>query len=74
MVDKDVVEEFLTEELSDAGIDVPQDIDMSALSETFSIYVADDYYEWLKDNFRSFFNSCDPDWDWVRSRLAKNLG
>lgn len=26
--------------------------------------------EWLKDNFKSFFNHGDPDWEWIRGRLA----
>jgi len=74
MLDSSVVEEFLTEELGDAGIDVPQDIDMSALVETFSRYVENDYYEWLKDNFKSFFNHYNPDWDQIRGRLADVSG
>jgi len=31
-----------------------------ALVETFCKYVEDDYYEWLKDNFKSFFNYGNP--------------
>jgi len=47
---------------------------MSALVETFSKYVENDYYEWLKDNFKSFFNRYDPDWDRIRGRLADVSG
>ena len=25
--------------------------------------------EWLKDNFKSFFNHGDPVWEWIRGRL-----
>ena len=32
----------------------------------------DDYYEWLKDNFKSFFNHGNPDWEWIRGRLTKS--
>ena len=32
----------------------------------------DDYYEWLKDNFKSFFNHGDPDWEWIRGRMRAN--
>ena len=74
MLDRAVVEEFLTEELDDAGISVPSDIDMSVLVETFSKYVENDYYEWLKDNFKSFFNGYNPDWDRIRGRLADVSG
>ena len=31
-----------------------------------------DYYEWLKDNLKSFFNHGNPDWDWVRNRIKTN--
>ena len=31
-------------------------------------YVEDDYYEWLKDNFKSFFDHCKPDWEWIREK------
>ena len=74
MLNRAVVEEFLAEELDDAGIAVPSDISMSALVETFSRYVENDYYEWLKDNFKSFFNRYDPDWDRIRGRLAEASG
>jgi len=25
--------------------------------------------EWLKDNFKAFFNHGDPDWEWIRERI-----
>jgi len=31
--------------------------------------VEDDYYKWLKDNFKSFFNHGNPDWEWIRERI-----
>ncbi len=37
--------------------------------EAFCQYVEDDYYEWLKDNFKSFFNHGEPDWEWIRERV-----
>ena len=37
--------------------------------ETFCQYVEDDYYEWLKDNFKSFFEHGEPDWDWIRGKV-----
>ncbi len=40
-----------------------------ALVETFCRYVEDDYYEWVKDNVKSFFNHGDPDWDWIKGRI-----
>jgi len=66
MLDRDVVGEFLDCEFED--MEVPEDIDKGALVEAFCQYVENDYYEWLKDNFKSFFNQGDPDWEWIRER------
>ena len=59
MLDRDVVEQFLDCELE--GIDIPEDISKKQLVEAFCQYVEDDYYEWLKDNFKSFFDHGNPD-------------
>jgi len=68
MLDQSVVEEFLADELADAQIDIPKDISMSDLTKAFCEYTENDYYEWLKDNFKSFFNR---NWDWIRERTRK---
>ncbi len=68
MLDRQVVEEFLDCEFEDCGI--PEDIPKEALVEAVCQYTEDDYYEWLKDNFKSFFNHSDPDWEWIRGRLT----
>lgn len=69
MLDRKVVEEFLNEEFKDSDIELPLDISKDVLVETFCLYVEDDYYEWLNDNFKSFFEHGDPDWDWIRERI-----
>jgi len=69
MVDRDVVSEFLKDKLDDLELEVPEDIDREALVEAFCQYTEDDYYEWLKDNFKCFFNHGDPDWNWIRERI-----
>ena len=69
MLDREVVGEFLDEELSETKI--PDNIFKETLVETFCKYVEDDYYEWLKDNFKSFFNYGKPDWQWIRQRIKK---
>jgi len=69
MLDKKVVREFLDEEFEE--METPEDISKEALVETFYKYVEDDYYEWLKDNFKSFFNCGNPDWQWIRERIKK---
>jgi len=69
MLDRTVVEEFLNYQFEDTDIEMPADITKSTLVETFCLYVEDDYYEWLKDNFNSFFDHGDPDWDWIRGRI-----
>ena len=70
MLDRAVVEELLDEEFQDMGLEIPEDIEKEKLVETFCQYVEDDYYEWLKDNFKSFFEHGKPDWDWIKGRIA----
>jgi len=68
MLDRDVVGEFLDCELE--GIEIPEDISREALVEAFCQYVENDYYEWLEDNFKSFFEDGNPDWEWIRKRTS----
>jgi len=67
VLDRGVVKEFLGCQLE--GLEIPEDISREALVEAFCQYTEDDYYEWLKDNFKSFFNHGNPDWDWVREKI-----
>ncbi len=69
MLDRAVVEEFCEDEFEDLELEIPDDTDKEALIEAFCQYVEDDYYEWLKDNFKSFFDHGDPDWDWIKGRI-----
>lgn len=69
MLDRQVIKEFLEEDLKDIEIEIPEDISEDALVETFCRYVEDDYYEWFKDNFKSFFNHGNPDWNWIKNRF-----
>jgi hypothetical protein len=69
MLDRDVVEALLDEEFEDLELEIPEDIDKKALAEAFCQYTEDDYYEWLKDNFKSFLNHGDPDWEWIREKI-----
>jgi len=69
MLEGRVVKEFLNEELEE--VETPEDISKEALVEAFCKYVEDDYYEWLKDNFKTFFNHGNPDWQWIRKRIKK---
>jgi hypothetical protein len=70
MLDREVVREFLDEKIEE--MKTPEDISKEALAEAFCKYVEDDYYEWLKDNFKSFFNYRKPDWQRIRKGL-KNI-
>ena len=67
MLDREVVKEFLDEEFEEGDWEIPEDISRDALVEAFCQYVEDDYYEWLKDNFKSFFDG-GLDWDWIRKK------
>jgi hypothetical protein len=69
MLDRDVVEALLDEEFEDLELEIPEDIDKKALAEAFCQYTEDDYYEWLKDNFKSFLNHGDPDWEWIKEKI-----
>jgi hypothetical protein len=69
MLDRDVVEALLDEEFEDLELEIPEDIDKKTLAEAFCQYTEDDYYEWLKDNFKSFLNHGDPDWKWIREKI-----
>ena len=69
MLDRAVVEEFLGCKLKELKIKIPRDIQKEALVEAFCQYAEDDYYEWLKDNFKSFFEHGEPDWEWVREKI-----
>ncbi len=70
MLDRGVVAKFLDDKLED--LEVPKYISKEALVEVFCQYTEDDYYEWLKDNFKSFFNHGNPDWDWIRDKIKAN--
>jgi len=67
MLDRQVVKEFLEEKLE--GIEISNDISFDILVETFCKYTEADYYEWIKDNFKSFFNHGNPHWSWIKERI-----
>lgn len=74
MLNRKVVAEFLDERLKDCGIKMPRNVRKQALVETFCQYVEDDYYEWLKDNFKSFFQGDGKNrvnWKWIRDLVNK---
>jgi len=66
MLHREDVEKFLDCRLKQQGIEIPMDIPRDALVEAFCQYVEDDRYEWLKDNFKSFFGDGEIDWEWIR--------
>ena len=69
MLDRGVVEEFLDCNLEELVIEISEDISKKKLVEAFCQYVEDDYYEWLKDNSKPFFEHGEPDWEWIRGRI-----
>ena len=69
MLDREVVSEFLATEFEEGDWEIPDDIPKDKLAETFCQYVENDYYEWLEDNFKSFFNHGNPDWEWIREKI-----
>ena len=71
MLDREVVRQFLGCHLAEIEIEIPEDIDKDSLVETFCQCVEEDYYEWLKDNFKWFFDHGDPDWVLIRERVKR---
>jgi len=71
MLDRAVVQEFLDCRFADMELEIPEDISKRQLVEAFCQYVEDDYYEWLKDSFKSFFNHGNPDWERIRDRTEQ---
>ena len=72
MLDRQVVQDFLESQMAMGSrfyLTIPDDIDLGLLVEAFCQYTENDYYEWLKDNYNSFFNHGDVDWDWVREQV-----
>ncbi len=69
MLNHKVVKDFLSWEFENLKMEMPRDISEDVLVETFCKYVEDDYYEWLKDNFKSFFDHGNPNWNWIRGRI-----
>ena len=63
MLDRDVVEGFLDCRFEELELEIPEDISKEQLVEALCQYVEDDYYEWLKDNFKSFFGDGKIDWE-----------
>ncbi len=72
MLDRTVVAEFLDEEFEEGDWEIPEDISKDDLVEAFCQYVENDYYEWLKDNLKSFFDHGSPDWGWIREKIKAN--
>ena len=72
MLDRTVGEEFLDGEFEVGDWEIPDDVPKDALVEAFCQYTEEDPYEWLKDNFRSFFDHGNPDWDGIRKRIKPN--
>ncbi|GAI40839.1 unnamed protein product [marine sediment metagenome] len=62
MLDRAVAEDFLDGQFEGLEFEIPEDMSKEQLVETFCQYVEDDYSEWLKENFRSFFNHGNPGW------------
>ncbi|MBU3925513.1 hypothetical protein KKB43_00455 [Patescibacteria group bacterium] len=68
MLDKEVIKDFLESFLED--IEIPKDVNMDDLANIFIDYCESDYYEWLKDNAKSFFYSSDGiRWDYVIQKI-----
>ncbi len=69
MLDRTIIEELLDWEFEGLHWEIPEDIPRDALVEAFCQYTEDDYYEWLKDNLKSFFGHGNPDWNRIIEKI-----
>ena len=69
MLEEKIINEFLREELRD--IEIPGDITFNELTKAFINYCETDYYDWLRDNAKSFFEGGIDgiDWEAIRKRI-----
>ncbi len=67
MLDRNVIKEFLEDNF--AEIKIPKNVSKENLLQAFCNYVEDDYYEWLSDNYKTFFNHGHPDWSWIKGKV-----
>ena len=72
MLDRTFIEELLDWEFEGLDLDIPEDIPREASIEAFCQYAEEDYYEWLKDNFRSFLDYGNPDWNQIIEKIRTN--
>jgi len=72
LLNREVVREFIFDKLNEVDLKIPADIDKKELVEAFCNFTEEDYYEWLKDNFVTFFNDYDPDWAWIKNYIEKH--
>ena len=69
MPDRTVIEQLLDWEFEGLDWEIPEDIPREAVIEAFRQYVEEDPYEWLKDNFRSFFDHGNPVWNRIIEKI-----
>jgi len=74
VLDRIVVDDFLTEKFSELEVTIPKGINKEELVETFCAYVEADLYDWLEDNYKNFFIAgwADaPDWKPIKKRITR---
>jgi len=69
ILNKKVVRKLLDEEFQEN--EIPKDVFKEELVRTFRKHAEGNYHEWLKDNFKLFFDYGKPDWQWIRERIKK---
>jgi hypothetical protein len=61
MLDRKLILEFLQEK----DLDLPNNLSLEKVNEIFCKYVEDGFFDWLNDNYQTFFNQDNPDWNWI---------
>lgn len=69
MLDRKLILEFLKEK----DLDLPKNLSLEKVNEAFCEYVENDFWDWLNDNYQTFFNQDNPDWKWIEKIANKDL-
>jgi hypothetical protein len=61
MLDRQVIQKYLREKFQECHYKLPRGISWIEFTEAFCRWTERDYYEWLKDNYKSFLDHAGPD-------------
>lgn len=72
MLDRAVIADLVKGEMKEQDIKLPQNMNFKKLVETFCQFMENDYYEWFRDNYKTFFNHGNPSWKQIKEQIQKD--